>query len=164
MPLQAPQFLIFARPHLQETRFSDPPALHVNIQLNFCSDRSLNCALLTIFPLKSHFYVCKPHRGRHIHTSFFFFYCFTLQKKVVISKVYDGSYSKAECDVTQQFSREGLISVVEDIHVDRHNYPNWTLARISELTEKGLLPWRWHQITNEHGCEVPALSCWKAQV
>lgn len=33
--------------------------------------------------------------------AFFFFNSFTLQKKVVTSKVYDGSYSKAECDVTQ---------------------------------------------------------------
>ena len=33
------------------------------------------------------------------YTQVFFF--FTWQKKVVTSKVYDGSYSKAECDVTQ---------------------------------------------------------------
>lgn len=40
----------------------------------------------------------EEYTHRHIHThKLFYYYYFILQKKVVTSEVYNGSYSKADC-------------------------------------------------------------------
>lgn len=107
MTLQALWLLVFASSYLQKTQFCGPTSLYLFkylVKFLFWQKYHPDCALASCFSLRSHPYVHKPHRGIHTqtqtHTQAFYYYYFILQKKVVTSEVYNGSYSKADCYYT----------------------------------------------------------------